>query len=289
MYYRFLSPVQTPVIARVTLWVILLSSSYSSAIESNPEDVAQSVESNVIIVGEAYDLVTGKLRYRELHFPNTQDDSGRSQKKVHYQNELGEVFAEKRLFFTSGNLLRPSVYQLNHRTGRSITVENVGKVTTELEQSSWSLEFKSNVNSKLKKTKLQVPSSDDNEAVIDAGFDGWIVNHWQTLRAGNRVKFQFLAPTRARWVQLQARQALCCQKIAKVARPVDLICFVIEPKNTVLRWLVDPIELGYHKADGAKPKLVVFIGLANLTDDNGDGIRVAIHYRYNKPLKLSAR
>lgn len=231
------------------------------------------------VIGEAYDIETQQWRYRELHLKPHEDDDGIVHKRILYQDSSGSIFAEKSLRYASAqpnDVLRPELTQSNHRTGRSLSVEidQSGGSDTDL---SWLVRLKFQSSESMKTSRL----SAEPEGVIDAGFDAWIALHWKSLRSEKMVSFLFLAPTRSRWVRLQARQSSCVDLPIKSVESESLVCLVVEPKNPVLRWLLDPIELAYQELDQEKPRLVFFRGLANLTDDEGQGIRVDIRYRYN--------
>lgn len=239
------------------------------------------------VIGEAYDIETQKLRYRELHLKPHEDEGGIVHKRILYLDSTDDVFAEKTLKYISTqsrDLLRPELSQWNHRTGRSLSVEIDPRDGTGADL-SWLVKLKARSSESMKTSRL----NGEPEGVIDAGFDAWITDHWNSLRSEKRVSFLFLAPTRSRWVRLQARQRKCVDLIVKAVEPESLVCIVVEPRNPVLRWLIDPIELSYQEFDQGKPKLILFRGLANLTDDEGRGIKVDIRYRYSTRNRLVRR
>ena len=112
--------------------------------------------------------------------------------------------------------------------------------------------------------------------VIDAGFDYFIRENWQDLLASKQLKFYFLAPVRQSLVKLRMQQKPCSYGSD------THVCFSINPANWIVRLLLDPIELGY---DRHTQQLSRYRGLANISDADGNGFRVDIHYSYS-PLCL---
>ena len=109
------------------------------------------------------------------------------------------------------------------------------------------------------------------EVVVDGGFDTLVRRHWGTMTRGGSVKFRFLAPTRG-------------EHYAFVLEPVqsDRVeaehTFQIRPTGMVLRFLVDPIILGYN-ANGA---LTDYFGLTNIRKDLDTNYTAHIRYSVTK-------
>lgn len=113
---------------------------------------------------------------------------------------------------------------------------------------------------------FNVPYSD--EVVVDAGFDNFVRQNWKSVVNGDSVEFRFLGPTRG-------------EHYAFVLEPADSYTVTadhvvqIRPTGLVLRFLVDPIVLGYD-SNGA---LTDYDGLTNIrknTDKN-----YSAHIRYS--------
>lgn len=125
----------------------------------------------------------------------------------------------------------------------------------------------------------QTPSGDteqfrtdfDDAVVIDAGFDNLVRRHWDNVTADKSVDFRFLAPTRGK-------------HYAFIMEPVstDLTdaahTVTIRPSGMVLRFLVDPIILGYDES-GA---LTDYIGLSNIRKNDDGNYTVHIRYEVNE-------
>ncbi|MGM0767581.1 MAG: hypothetical protein ACQEV6_06130 [Pseudomonadota bacterium] len=107
----------------------------------------------------------------------------------------------------------------------------------------------------------------DEAVVIDAGFDNLVRRHWENVTAAKSVDFRFLAPTRG-------------EHYAFVMEPVSTDqtdaphTVTIRPSGMVLRFLVDPITLGYDES-GA---LTDYIGLSNIRKSEDGNFMVHIRY-----------
>ena len=107
--------------------------------------------------------------------------------------------------------------------------------------------------------------------VIDAGFDRYIGDNWESLIADKPRRFRFPVPTRASLVTLKIESAACSFD-AKEEQ-----CFKLEMSNWLLSMLVAPIELAYHNK---QHYLSRYRGLANIENAKGEGMVVEIRYSY---------
>lgn len=251
----------------------------------------------VEIIGDAYDFTSGDLLYRELHLaPELQDDGG-VRKQIDYQTPDGRVFAQKQLTYLSpsmGYRYHPQVQQMNFDNGRLLRLDWQSTNSQGTDSSVWQLQRKAQHKGPL--DTVELPSRQG--WVVDAGFDAWMFEHWDKLKTGETQSFSFLALTRASWVQLQAKRRSCSlsKPLPAVGNPSSSVegftCIRIEPKNRILRWLVDAIDLVYEEpadvrvGQSPKPRLVRFSGLGNLTDERGDGMKVVIDYVYPESAKV---
>ncbi|MGH1371044.1 MAG: hypothetical protein ACRBBW_03355 [Cellvibrionaceae bacterium] len=275
---------QSRVFIALTATLLLLIGNGASAADrlgKSQDHRPKRSQSDIVIVGDAYSLSDGKLRYRELHYADLNDPLGNVIKKIGYQDNHGDIFAEKTLFFSGSDSLLPELEQSNHNTGRRLSLKKSAGLALNPPANSWTLDYQSSTKIPSKRSTLSSEVDTKYLAVIDAGFDAWIAQHWPQLEAGQQHKFLFLAATKARWIQLQASRRVCSEpSLPGVSWFTDSVCIVVEPSNSVLRWLVDPIELGYQVLADGTPRLHQFVGLANLADRDGRGMRVAIHYHY---------
>jgi len=108
----------------------------------------------------------------------------------------------------------------------------------------------------------------DESLVVDAGFDHFVRANWPSVVAGESLPFQFLAPTRG-------------DHYGFVLEPVGVsdvdaeVLIQIRPTSLVLRFLVDPIILGYNR-NGA---LTHYKGLTNIRADSENNHTAHIRYQ----------
>jgi hypothetical protein len=108
------------------------------------------------------------------------------------------------------------------------------------------------------------------ELVASSGFDRFVRQHWQALQQGDKVELDFALPAR-----LQTFRLAIARMPADSAPDRQLLWLRIVPAQALLRMFVAPIELAYDEAQ----QLKVYRGLSNLSDANGKGMDVEIHYR----------
>ena len=107
--------------------------------------------------------------------------------------------------------------------------------------------------------------------VIDAGFDQFVRDHWQTVTAGESLPFRFLAPTRG------DHYGFVLEPAPNTNIDADVVV-QIRPTSLVLRFLVDPIILGYNR----KGALTHYQGLTNIRADRETNHTAHLHYRIIK-------
>lgn len=220
----------------------------------------------VISSGQAFELNSDRKLYQETYC--TTEDAHRQ--TVIYRDTAGEVIALKELDYSSG-ATSPSYVQRNYRSGETTSVEKNGD---SLELSIAAGSDETAAKSKTIKINLQA------DLVIDAGFDNYVRQHWDSLRSGHSNRFQFPLATRSRLLELRLRGVDCSYQSARDQ------CFMLEMTNWFYRMLVNPIELGF---DSELRRLKRYRGLANIEDEAGDGLAVDIHYRYEGNDALSCK
>ena len=208
-------------------------------------------------VGTAYDLESGDLLYRETHCVSP--DGG--ERQVVYEDANGQLIAQKLLDYSTGRTT-PSFVQHNHYSSNSIEVA--------LSQNAVSMAVIDKNDGSLSKAVAE--PSKAMPVVIDAGFDGFVREHWEELVSGGSREFQFPFAKRASLVELRI-QPLACSYDTQTDQ-----CFRLDLANWFLRMLVAPIELGY---DAETRQLTRYRGLSNIGDGNGNGLVVDIRYDYD--------
>ena len=217
---------------------------------------ANSTE-NPVVVGDAYDIKNQALLYREVHCGSDSD----LEHTVFYQSVDGELMAQKNLNYKTG-LFSPSYIQNNLHTDEVISVQLADQTIT---MSVQDLRKQQPVETYSEIAKDNLP------LVIDAGFDGFVRQNWNSLMAGDRKWFRFPLATRASLITFRLEKTDCSYDSNSDQ------CFRLELSSWLYRMLADPIELGYNPVH---KRLTRFRGLSNIEDDKRQGQIVDIHYRY---------
>jgi hypothetical protein len=211
-------------------------------------------------LGEAFDLNSNQPLYSETHCVS----GDALTREVIYKDPENQLIAYKVLSYATGSNT-PSYVQHNVHSQDSIAVE--------LEQERQEIIFTAtDANRPDQPSVASVKPSAASPVVIDAGFDAFVRENWQSLVAGESKQFQFPFAARESLVELSIASASC-----SYATDTDQ-CFSLELNNWLLSMLADPIELGY---DAKLQRLTRFRGISNISDDAGEALAVDIHYRYD--------
>ena len=111
--------------------------------------------------------------------------------------------------------------------------------------------------------QVEYPSN----TVVDAGFDNFVRQNWQSVLAGDPVEFRFLGPTRGE------HYGFVLERVENEQIDADHVV-QIRPTGMVLRFLVDPIVLGYNNS-GA---LSDYLGLTNIRKNQDENYTAHIRY-----------
>ncbi|BFM16664.1 hypothetical protein R50073_28470 [Maricurvus nonylphenolicus] len=249
--------------------IVAITAQSATASRLNLTPVLGFQEPEADVIGQAYSLSSPVLLYHELHYFS---DDGRHH-RVKYYSANGELLAEKDIDY-SRSLLTPAFTQSNFNTGEMMSID--------WQDNALSITHQQAANQQ-PDTKLIEPRY---PLVIDAGFDHFIREHWQTLTQGKVHQFHFPVAARMGLIKLRLKRFDCSEP------QEGYYCFRIEANNALLRWLLEPIELTYSitptytQDEQGQQKQVVrlerFRGLANLNDSSGSGMNVDIRYRYGK-------
>lgn len=194
--------------------------------------------------GDAFDLKTNNLLYREQHYMRCSDPQ---QVRVDYVQK-GQIFAQKDLRFMNNSFV-PDLEFHDKRLNRHIRLRqsaDVVEVQTDDEKANLSLRA---------------------DLVADAGFDRFIASHTEELRNGRPLAFSFVSPTRLDSYRFQ---------VTKQTSP-DGLALLLQPEAKWLQWLLDPIYLRYE----TKPfRLREYTGISNIEDLQEKYLHVRIAYQY---------
>ena len=190
------------------------------------------------VVGSAYDKTSGELLYREYHFCKEQS----LQCSVKYIDGSGELIARKELDYSSG-LTSPSLVMHDYR--RSV--------------------------------ELSYVSRENEDLVVDAGFDNFVRSKWEDLAKGKTITFPFLVAGFERPLKMRAQldDAPSCES--------KDMCLEINVDSWFLGLLTDPIALSYSRDSR---RLLRFQGISNIRAEDGGSLMVDIRYQYGDDIVL---
>ena len=202
----------------------------------------------------------GKTLYEEQHRVEGTCESGtfrpleHSVTYVHSVNGNAEVFGDKTLDYHQ-SAIRPTVnfQQPDFQESLKITYPNADSVSVVLREPGGD-------------TKRSSVDSSEN-LVVDAGFDNLVRQHWEEVTGGESVKFRFLAPSRG------TDYAFILEPTQSQAVKADHV-MQIRPDSIMLKFLVDPIILGYNN-QGA---LTAYSGLTNVRENADQNYTATILY-----------
>lgn len=216
-------------------------------------------------IGVAFDLNSNKPLYSEIHCVS----GDALTREVIYKDVADQLIAFKVLNYATGSNT-PSYVQHNVYSQDSIAVE--------LEQQRQEIIFTATDATRPAQPSVSsVKPSAAVPVVIDAGFDEFVRDNWDSLVAGESKQFQFPFAARESLIKLSIASARC-----SYATETDQ-CFSLELNNWLLSMLSDPIELGY---DANSQRLTRFRGISNINDSDGEALAVDIHYRYDDLVAL---
>ena len=206
------------------------------------------------LVGSAYSLETGALLYRETHQKVSQDIY-----KVEYSEPNGRVFANKTIDYSKSRTT-PSFSQINERNGEKI---DVTQTNDQLQ-----ISYQENSAAKVEKESLTLAAG----MVVDAGFDAFVKQYWDTLVTGKEMDVEYLVPSKQATFSFRFSQITCVDGTEEGAK-----CFALTPVSWFVKLAVDPIVVAYDPAD---KRLLRFTGRANICDEQGKYQTVDIQYHY---------
>lgn len=205
--------------------------------------------------GEAYSLDGKTLLYREIHTLTLDNDMPIS-REVDYINPNGKIIVHKTSTY-NGTPTTPDFELTDVRDGYQESAEADNKKRI--------LRVKENTDSTVKVKRLGKP---EYAMVVDAGFDEFVRAQWPRLLEGKTASFSFAAPSRLEYVDF---------RLIPIKQDDSTLTVEMRLKSRWIAWLLDPIQLTY---DLTSQRLLRYKGLTNLRDDQGNGIKAEIVYRY---------
>ncbi|HBX36734.1 MAG TPA: hypothetical protein DEG76_05335 [Pseudohongiella sp.] len=233
-----------------------------AALSNNTGEI--TIPDDVWAVGTARTPDGSEIQYYELHFS---DADRELTTRVEYRYPDGELFAEKQLSYQEP-LASPGLNQQDLRNNARIQINRL--------ESGDEVAVEVNYRSHDAEQAEQVRISSDDDLIIDAGFDVFIRQNWESLVQGERITADFLVPARLDKVRIgiSRTDADDCATLED-----EIHCFLIRPAGflRVVSWFVDPIAIGY---DPQTKRLRVFNGISNLRDEQGEARNALITFEY---------
>lgn len=217
-----------------------------------------ALAADIRFVGTAKPVDGGATLYQESHEITGICKDGQFVPKNHsvgYSRAGGDRFASKALTYDQ-SVLRPSVEFTQPEFAEVLKITNQQDQTLEV---VWQAP-----SGDTEKATLEV----DADLVADAGFDNFVRQNWtRVVMNGESVEFDMVAPTRGDYYGFTLEAANDSRIDAEHQ-------VKIRPSSTLMRFLVDPILLGYN-ADGL---LTDYLGLTNIRKDNDSNHTAHIRY-----------
>lgn len=192
----------------------------------------------------------GRLLYREQHLIWSQD--GHTRRLVVYRCPDGQAFARKHLL-SEGTPATPAFRLRDGVTGQEVEVKH--------DTAGVTVSYQARANAVPKQRQLSLPA----QAIIDAGFDAYVHEHWSALLNGAIQRVHFLVPSRREWMNFTVR---------RVASDSGSVTYRLE----LGRWfafLLPHVDVRYSLGDR---RLLEYRGPSNLSDAQGNNPWVDIRF-----------
>jgi hypothetical protein len=227
-----------------------------------------SANTERVFMGKAYAIGSEELLYVERHTIKLSATGEYVSGQVNYFDPDGKPIATKSLDFADSQTM-PKMSFIDKRINAKIEVEGL----TQEKQHSVRIVQQRGDQRKVSEVKTE----DKYTAIIDAGFDLYVMANWQKLLAGDTIKMEFLALTRSEYIGFKLEPANLEKQVEKGQMVLSL-----RPQNFFIRLLLEPIYLSY---DIKSKRLISFEGLTNLEmveqgKGLGDNFVARIEYVY---------
>lgn len=205
-------------------------------------------------VGYAYAAGSGSLLYSE-HHQEWWKEGRILRDTVTYRDADGNIIGEKHVDFRSRESA-PGFLLRNIRTGHA---EGAAAASNKLEVS-----FRRNQGAPLKKGALDLPEN----AIVDAGFDRFVENNWESLMRGETFVRPFLVPSRLQFIDFRIR------RVDDGSEP-ERATFEMAIDAALLRLFAPAIRVIY---DTRSRTLLEYDGVSNIRNGQGENLDVEIRF-----------
>ena len=235
---------------RVAPWLTLSLAALCPLLQAAPADS----DGARYFEGKAYATANGKLAYTEAHW--TYGQSGTMSELVLYQCPDGRPFARK-ISQSRGNADAPDFKLEDARSGYQEGVR---------EQGGKRLIFvRAGRDAKERTAALNA----DPSLVIDGGFDAYVRQHWQQLKAGDKASFRFAVPAQLDTMSFSLEREPDKQVDGRTVRIYRLSL------DSLLSFALPHIDVAY---DAQSQQLLRFDGLTNIHASNGKNLRARVTF-----------
>jgi len=218
--------------------------------------VATACQAGQYYQGYAYSAADNRLLYRESHW--LYSENGVEHRLVLYTCANGEPFVRKRVD-TAPGAATPDVDLFDGRVGY-----REGVRTREGRR-----EVFAQVDARAPERRAALPLPPPPNAVIDAGFDAFVREHWDTLSQAGLAPVPFLVPSELRYLDFSARKLR-----DERADGGDIRWF----RLSLASWYgfaLPHIDVAYDKQTH---ELREYSGLSNIRDGDGENLSVTIRF-----------
>ena len=219
------------------------------------------------VVGVAVDPGTQKFLYTEVHDQVLAADGSVLTGTTTYHASSGQEIGRK---------------TLDYRQNRTIPIfrmEMPGPAYAEgIRQVKGSVDvFKEDRG----RTRSKTLSLDDGLVAADSGFNQLLIDHLPTLQRGEPLAFRLIVAGQTDAYRFQAT------KVGEGSVDGEPTLRLRVAPDSMLRWLVDPIDLVYGTAP---PRLLEYRGVSNVIDPASGEVyrRVRVHYPRQLPPEAQA-
>jgi hypothetical protein len=227
---------------------------------------AQAQITSERIVGYVRDAATQRYLYTEVHqLQLNRDGAPRSGLSVYYDPQ-GQEIARKTLDYRAHRTV--PVYKLE------IPAQSYSEGISAVADEQVVL-FKT--SSARQEAKVPLPEGD---IAGDSGFNQLIMDLWPRLQRGQTVRFRLIVAGRLTDYAFRARHAGEITYQQQAATRIR-----VEP-DSVLRFLVDPIELVY---DRSGRRLLSYLGVSNILDPSTGEVYRRVQITYGGPAPAEAK
>jgi hypothetical protein len=209
--------------------------------------------------GEAFDLKTGKRLYYDYH-EEFWENGKHLYSIIQYKDTNGKVFAKKRIVFQKSATkadFKLEDFRDGYIEGAEVTGNQIKFV------------YRKNEKEDIKEAVITAP----NNAVLDGGFDYFVLENWDFILAGNKKILNLCAPS-----QQDCFKFVVFKTGETKRKGQDVVSMKVELNNPILSAFVKPILLVYAKDT---KKLLQYDGISNINNEDGKSHVVRITYDNN--------